>query len=622
MTSNNLPSRPPLQKIGAWPGPTGTDFIVWAPLLQKVELVLESPSSDASNLPGHPIPMKMDAFGYWHSRITAPPGCRYRYLLDGEQQCPDPASFHQPLGVHGPSEVMDLHDHPWQDSGWKGLPLAGMIIYELHTGCFSDSHDFAGITGRLDHLVSLGVNTIELMPLAQFAGVRNWGYDGVFPFAIQQSYGGLKGFRQLVDAAHARGIAVLVDVVYNHLGPEGSYLTAFGPYQTAKYPTPWGDALNFDDSWSDGVRNYFLQNTRMWLEDLHVDGLRLDAVHAIKDFSVCHFMQELKNLALDIEERTGRKKILIAEIDLNDPRYINAIDKGGYNLDGQWIDEFHHALHSLITGERNAYYEDFGKIRHLEDALRQTYVYNGIYSPHRKRTFGGKADGHPFSQFVVFAQNHDQIGNRALGDRLSTTLSLEQLKLSAATVLLSPYVPMLFMGEEYGEQNPFQFFVDFGDPALIEGVGKGRRAEFPDFYSDEAFPDPNSPSSFEHSCLSWKVDTEPGASLFGFYRHLIGLRKTRPAMLAMDRDNMLVHPADEATLSFERMGPDDHLYIWLHFGAEPRTITNATGKTLEKIFDTAATEWLGPGSSGESLVPDGAAITLAPYSATVFQQHL
>ena len=333
-----------------------------------------------------------------------------------------------------------------------------MIIYELHTGTFSPAHDFEGILQRLDYFVELGITAIELMPLAQFPGDRNWGYDGVFPFAVQHSYGGAAGFRRLVDAAHAKGIAVIVDCVYNHFGPEGNYLGQYGPYFTDKYKTPWGDALNFDDAWSDGVRNYFLQNARMWLEDFQVDALRLDAVHAIKDFSAITFLQELRQLAAEIERTTGCKKLLIAEMDLNDPRYINPPDKGGYGLNGQWIDEFHHALRTLLTGDRSAYYEDFGTIEQLEKAFRHTYVYDGIYSAYRKRHFGGHAGNNPYDQFIVFAQNHDQVGNRALGDRLTNILSFEQLKLAAATVLLSPYVPLLFMGEEYGERRPFQFF--------------------------------------------------------------------------------------------------------------------------------------------------------------------
>ncbi|HEY4206054.1 MAG TPA: alpha-amylase family glycosyl hydrolase, partial [Puia sp.] len=445
-------------------------------------------------------------------------------------------------------------------------------------------------------------------------GEHNWGYDGVYPFAIQQSYGGIRGFQRLVDAAHAKGMAVLVDVVYNHLGPEGNYLPHFAPYFSEKYHTPWGTPLNFDGPWSDGVRNYFLQNARMWLEDFHVDGLRLDAVHAIYDFSACHFIQQLKDLALQIEEKTGVKKTLIAEIDLNDPRYILPVEKGGYGLDGQWIDEFHHALRSLMTGERNAYYEDFGDIAHLEKAFKHTYVYNGNYSHHRKRSFGGRADHNPYSQFVVFAQNHDQIGNRPMGERLTHHLNFEQLKLAAATVLLSPYVPMLFMGEEYGETNPFQFFTDHSDPQLIRGIREGRQKEFPDFEKVFHLPDPQSEETFLHSNLSWNFEHDQGAILLQYYRQLIQFRKTRPAMQGSTRDSFHLHPSKGQTIAFERKILNDHIYIWLHFGDTPVRIENTTGYPLRKIFDSASLEWLWP-----SAVIDKS-VDMQPYSAVILEK--
>ncbi|MDO6434551.1 malto-oligosyltrehalose trehalohydrolase [Flavitalea sp. BT771] len=597
-----------LQKIGAWYDPAGSSFIVWAPACKKVELILESPPPTAH-------PMMPDGVGYWRITLPVPAGTPYRFRLNEENSYPDPASFHQPQGVHEPSVLVSRTDPSAGDEDWKGIPLSNMIIYELHTGCFSDTHDFDGIIRRLDYLDELGINTIELMPMGQCPGQRNWGYDGVAPFAIQHSYGGIRGFQRLVKAAHAKGIAVLVDVVYNHLGPEGNYLPFYGPYFSERYRTPWGSPLNFDGPWSDGVRNFFLQNARMWLEDYQVDGLRLDAVHAIYDFSACHFMQELKDLALDIETRTGRKKILIAEIDLNDPRYINSVEKGGYGLDGQWVDEFHHALRVLLTGERNAYYEDFGDITHLEKAFRHTYVYNGIYSQHRKKTFGGYADQHPFSQFVVFSQNHDQVGNRPMGDRLTHNVSFEQLKLAAATVLLSPYVPLLFMGEEYGEKNPFQFFTDFSDPALIEAVRAGRKKEFPAFAEGLVPPDPQSEETFLRSNLSWHFREGQGATLLAYYRHLIRLRKTRPALQGMTREEFHLYPLEGQTLSFERKILTDQVYVWLHFGDSPAIIHNPTGCALRKIFDSAAAAWCGPGEK----INNGK-IELQPYSAVVYEK--
>jgi len=565
--------------------------------------------------------MEKDAYGYWSITLPASPGARYGFRLDGDiRSLPDPASLSQPEGVHALSQVVDVHAFPWNDSGWKGLPLSNRIIYELHTGAFSPTHDFEGILQKLDYLHALGINTIELMPLAQFPGTRGWGYDGVYPYAIQYSYGGLAGFQRLVNAAHAIGISVIVDVVYNHLGPEGNYLNEYGPYFTDRYKTPWGCALNFDSAWSDGVRSFFLQNARFLLEDAHVDALRLDAVHAIYDNSAIPFVQQLKELAAEIGARAGCKKELIVEMDLNDPRYINPPSKGGYGMDGQWADEFHHALRTLLTGDTSGYYEDFGDITHLEKAFRNTYVYNNVYSPHRHRTFGGSAETNPYDQFVVFAQNHDHVGNRAEGNRLTGILSFEQLKLAAATVLLSPYVPLLFMGEEYGERNPFQYFVDFNDAALIKAVHAGRAREFRHGDAD-ALPDPQAEETFNHSVLSWQTAEEPGATLLRYYRHLIRFRQSRPAFQGRTRDTMIVHPPAGLTLPIERKILNDQLFIWFHFGDQPVSLANITWKHLGKVFDSADVEWNGPGSSAATEIPPGHPIVLAPYSVVVYQKN-
>jgi maltooligosyltrehalose trehalohydrolase len=609
-------------KIGAWYDQAASEFIVWAPLRSKVELVLSAPVPAV-------YPMEKDEFGYWRVSIaTVAAGARYVFRLDGEVTCPDPASLAQPDGVHGPSELINRSIYRQRDEGWTGIPLSNQIIYELHTGAFSLTHNFDGVGEKLDYLVDLGINAIELMPLAQFPGSRNWGYDGVYPFAIQHTYGGVAGFRRLVDAAHAKGIAVIVDVVYNHFGPEGNYLDQYGPYFTDKYRTPWGKAVNFDDAWSDGVRNYFLQNAAMWLDDYGVDALRLDAVHAICDFSAIPFVQQLKELAAEIERRTGCPKVLIAEMDLNDPRYINPPVRGGYGLDGQWVDEFHHALRTLLTGDRKAYYQDFGQIGQLEKAFRHTYVYNGNYSPYRKRTFGGHADHNPYDQFVVFAQNHDQVGNRAMGERLTGILSFEQLKLAAAAVLLSPYIPLLFMGEEYGEEKPFQFFVSFSDEQLIESVRKGRAAEFKEFsgggdpsVGTGAVPDPQAEETFAGSVLSWSYGQESGARLLRYYKHLISLRKTRPALQGRARDTMIVYPAIGQTLPLERKILNDQVYIWLHFGGEAVQLENGTGEALLKIFDSAALDWGGPGEIAGQEILAGQPIDIAPNSVIVYEKR-
>lgn len=526
--------------------------------------------------------MERDEWGYWRVRAAVGPGTMYKYRLDGGMMVPDPASLSQPDGVHGASAVVDLSAFRWSVGDWTGIPLANMIIYELHVGVFSATHDFDGVAAKLDYLAELGVNAIELMPIAQVPGDRNWGYDGVYPFAVQHSYGGAEGLRRLVDAAHRKGIAVVVDVVYNHFGPEGNYLSCFGPYFTEQYRTPWGGAINFDDAWSDGVRNYFFQHARLLLEEYRVDALRLDAVHAIKDLSAVPFLAELKELAADISRRTGRHKILIAETDLNDPKYIQPAAKGGYGLDGQWVDEFHHALRALLTGERKAYYEDFGSIGQLEKAFRDTYVYDGVYSPYRKRTFGGRVEGCAYEQFVVFSQNHDQVGNRACGERLGDHLSVAQLKLAAAAVLLSPYVPLLFMGEEYGEKRPFPFFVSFEDPSLIEAVRKGRAAEFEGFAGEGlTIPDPEAAATFESAVLSWSMDEE----LFGWYRELIRFRKTRPAMQGRARDTMAVRVVDRV-LVIERKIVNDRVVIFLNFGHRPLSARDLTDEPLRPVLES------------------------------------
>ena len=549
------------------------------------------------------LALEKDEKGYWRGNLRVEPGCKYLFRLDGQFRCPDPASLSQPEGVHGRSAVIDLTAFQWHDDEWTGIPLANLILYELHVGTFTSSHDFDGVAQKLDYLAELGINAIELMPLAQFPGSRNWGYDGVYPFAVQHSYGGADGLRRLVNAAHQRGIAVVVDAVYNHFGPEGNYLTQFAPYFTDNYRTPWGSAVNFDDAWSDGVRNYFLQNVRLWLEDFRVDALRLDAVHAIKDISAIPFVRQIKELAADIERRTGRRKLVIAELDLNDPRYIHPPARGGYGLDGQWVDEFHHSLRALLTGDRRAYYEDFGDIGCVERAFRNTYVYDGVYSAYRKRTYGGHADGCPYDQFVVFAQNHDQVGNRACGDRLTGHLSLAQLKLAAATVLLSPYVPLLFMGEEYGERKPFPYFVDFQDPGLIKNVREGRTAEFRGFVTDGAqIPDPEAESTFDSAVLSWDIARE----LLNFYRELIAFRKTRPALQGRARDTMIVHPAMGSVLMIERKIVTDRVLLFFNFGDRPVRVDELTSEKLRPVLPAAGGGEIGSGSD-----------EIAPFSVLV-----
>ncbi len=488
-------------------------FRVWAPRPRKIELVVA----------GNTHQLRPEGHGYFISEpIPAPPGTRYHFRLDhGDKVYPDPAGTYLPEGVHAASEVTE-RARP-QVHNFRGIALEDAVIYELHIGTFTSAGTFAAAAEKLDYLRELGVNCLELMPVAQTPGDRNWGYDVVAPFAVSRAYGGPRGLRDFIDAAHERGIAVLLDVIYNHLGPEGNYLPAFMPVFNDAHKTPWGSAINFDGADSDGVRNYFLQNVRMWLEEYGADGLRLDAVHAIKDQSAEHFLTALAAEADRIAAGQEREILLLAECDLNAPRFLTPRDRGGYGLTGQWVDEFHHALHALLTKEQNGYYEDFGSLDQLAAALRTGYVYTGQYSKHRNRNFGTDPGSHGLrpGQFTVFLQNHDQVGNRMIGDRLSGQLSQDQYLLAAATYLFSPFVPLIWMGEEWGEARPFPYFVHHGDAGLIEAVRRGRAAEFAAFQRPGlSVPDPQGEETFRSAVLSWPEES----TVLAFYRKALHLR--------------------------------------------------------------------------------------------------
>ncbi len=585
-------------------------FRVWAPLKEKAEVIVE----------GSGYAMTRDDRGYWTMTVDhVLPGARYKFRLDDTQELPDPASHLQPEGVHGPSAVVD-HTFSWTDDRWNGLALQDMIIYELHVGTFTEEGTFEAIIQKLDYLKTLGVNAIEIMPIAQFPGERNWGYDGVYPFAPHPGYGGVTGLKRLVDACHRAGVAVLLDVVYNHQGPEGNYFGMYAPYFTDKYKTGWGQAINFDDAYSDGVRNFYWQNALMWLGDYHIDGLRLDAVHAIWDSGAKHFIAELSRLVRDLEKEAGRKKVLIAEFDLNNPRYISGTAAGGYGLDGQWIDEYHHALHAVVTGEVNGYYEDFGTVDHLARAVRDSYVYTGQYSQHRKKNFGTTCEGNHYGQFVVFAQNHDQIGNRMKGDRLSASLSFEKLKLVAAAYLLSPHVPMLFMGEEYGERNPFQYFISHTDPELVKSIQEGRRREFAYFNWEGDLPDPQDEKTFLACKLSWSHESDPmSASLVSFYRHLIAFRKEYPAIRNVERSSVSVWPVVNDLLVFGRAGESQRLIVAMNFSDGVNQVSFGERLRFRVLIDSASKSWSGSGEvvTDEEITHDF--LTISPESVKVIQ---
>jgi maltooligosyltrehalose trehalohydrolase len=516
-------------------------FTVWAPTAHTVEL-------DAA---GARVPMVRDQRGWWTCDAEAGD---YGFVVDGDGPFPDPRSPSQPTGVHGLSRAVDHDAFPWSDDGWRGVHLPGAVLYEVHVGTFTPEGTFDAAITKLDHVVDLGVDAIELLPVAEFSGERGWGYDGVDLYAPHHAYGGSDGLKRFVDACHARGVGVVIDVVYNHLGPAGNYLGRYGPYFTDRHRTNWGDAVNVDGRDSGEVRRFVIDNAVTWLRDYHCDGLRLDAVHAIVDDSAVHLLEELSSRIEELSAFVRRPLFLVAESDLNDPRFVRSRDAGGYGLDASWADEWHHALHAALTGERDGYYEDFGSLGVLAKALRQAWVYAGDWSPHRGRVHGRPPTGLRGSQFVVCTQNHDQVGNRAAGERLSQLVSPGRLRIAAALLLTSPFVPMLFMGEEWGASTPFQYFTDHEDPDLGRAVSEGRRNEFRSFGWDPAdVPDPQDPATFERSKLQW--EEAEGSALLEWYRALVRLRRSRADLTDGRPERVRVDVDEEAQrLTFHRGG--------------------------------------------------------------------
>jgi maltooligosyltrehalose trehalohydrolase len=606
-------------QLGASPaGAQGTGFCVWAPDSRTVEVHIVEPEDRR-------VPMEACSRGYHYATVaSAGPGTRYLYVLEGNRERPDPASRFQPQGVHGPSEVT-CSEYPWTDSGWHGLPLAKYIFYELHVGTFSPEGTFDGAARLLDYLVELGVTAVELMPLAQFPGCRNWGYDGVYPFAVQNCYGAPLGLKRFVDACHNRGLAVVIDVVCNHLGPEGNYVAEFGPYFTDRHKTPWGRAMNFDGPGSDEVRRYFIENAVYWVEEYHADGLRLDAVHAMFDHSARHFLDELGREVKRSAAKLHRRIYVILESDLNDTRLVRSEAVGGYGLDAQWNDDFHHALHTILTGESNGYYQDFGDLSQLVKAYREGFVYTGQYSPSRQRRHGDCSRALPAGKLVVFSQNHDQVGNRMLGERLSHLVPFEAAKLAAGVVLLSPFLPLLFMGEEYGETAPFEYFVSHSAPQLIEAVRKGRRKEFAGFLSDVDSPDPQDEATFLRCKLNHHLRREgEHRQLFELYRELIRLRKTHPALARLDKEDMDVFGNEKrGLLSVRRWSGESEVLSVFHFGeAQWHFCLPVPAGSWQRLIDSADARWGGAGVSvPETLESDGElALSVRPKSFIVLSK--
>ncbi len=593
-------------------------FKVWAPLRTDVSLKLLSPAARS-------LAMHRDEEGYWEVLAEGvAPGTHYRYELDKGLLRPDPASRYQPEGVHGPSATVDHAAVPWSDTSWKGLSPAEMIIYELHIGAFTPEGTFAAAVHRLEALRDLGINAVEIMPIAQFPGQRNWGYDGVYPFAVQNSYGGPAGLKRFVDACHGRGMAVILDVVYNHLGPEGNYLQDFGPYFTDRYRTPWGSAVNFDDAYSDGVRNFFIGNALHWFGDYHIDALRLDAIHGMTDMSATPFLRELAGKVRSFSAESGREFYLIAESDLNDPKVVRPNGQGGYGLHAQWNDDFHHAVHTLLTGEHEGYYADFGLPDQLETAYREGFIYAGQHSAYRKRRHGASSADLAPEKFVVFSQNHDQVGNRMLGERLSALVPFEALKLAAGLVILSPNIPLFFMGEEYGEEAPFLYFVDHADAGLIEAVREGRKREFGSFSWKGTPPDPASPETFLRSKLHWERRTEgQHAALLAYYRTLIAMRRSHPLFSADAARQIGVRRLPSAEVLALSILKGEVQVAWLaHFGTEDAPIACPFPEgSWRKLIDSGDTVWAGPGTLLPERVQADADIVLRPKSFSVFARE-
>ncbi|MBD1804616.1 malto-oligosyltrehalose trehalohydrolase [Microcoleus sp. FACHB-SPT15] len=606
-------------KVGSnYLGDGRCEFIVWAPTHEEVAVEVVSPTHRS-------LPMQKDEWGYF--KVLAEdiePGTLYFYKLGGETDKPDPASHSQPKDVHGPSEVVDHTQMNWTDAGWSGIPLEEMIIYELHVGTFTAEGTFEAIIPRLRELYEFGINAIELMPIGQFPGNRNWGYDGVFPYAAQHSYGGSEGLKKLVDAAHQQGISIILDVIYNHFGPEGNCMSDYAPYFTESYQTAWGNAINFDKQYSYGVRNYFIENALYWFETFHIDALRLDASDNIFDIGVKHFLQELAENVDALSKKQGRKFYLTAENDLSDTKVIRSIEAGGYGIDAQWNDAFHHCLHSLITEEKAGYYEDYGRCEQLAKAFKEGFVYSGQYSPFRKKFHGSDSSAIPGHQFVVFIQNHDQVGNRALGDRLTHLVSFEALKLAAGVLLLAPNIPLIFMGEEYAEDAPFLYFVSHTDQKLVEVVREGRKKDFAAFHLEGEFIDPFSEDTFKKCQLNWE-DRQEGKHkvLLDLYQHLIHLRRTLPALKTLDKQNLEASVIEEDKLMFlHRWSQNSQILCIMNF-SEKDVSFNATlpSGNWQKTLDSSESKWMGLGSTLPDKLRQEQEVTIRPHSFVLYQME-
>ncbi len=591
-------------------------FTVWAPFREHMEVTILDPEQDRI------VPLQPAGQGYWQAVISGvPPGSLYRYRLDRELERPDPASNSQPQGVHGPSRVVDHRAFAWEDRDWTGIFHSELVLYELHIGTFTPEGTCQAIIPRLDQLKKLGITALSLMPVAQCPGERNWGYDGVFPYAVSQAYGGCQGLKELVNACHRSGLAVILDVVYNHLGPEGNYLRDFGPYFTSAYATPWGEAINFDQAYSEPVRRFFLDNALYWAEHFHIDGLRLDAIHAIMDQSPHPFLQELSKEMEAMGQNLGKPISIIAESDLNDAKVLRPRSQGGFGHQAQWTDDFHHSLHAVLTGEDQGYYQDFGRLQDLQKSMENGYVYTWQYSNFRKRRHGTPNSECRGEQFVIYSQTHDQVGNRMLGERLSRLVDFEALKLAAGCMLCSPFVPMLFMGQEYAEPAPFLYFVHHSDPDLVEAVRRGRAEEFKDFQWAGTPPDPQDEKTFLDSKLNWDLcSTGQHAQMLALYQELFRLRRTLPPLRVLDKDRVQADTwNDDTVLTVLRWYRGQDILFIGNFSGRKQTWTARVPRGARNLLlDSSREEWAGPGGLAPAVLGHTTQISLMPWSFVLY----
>ena len=606
-------------RVGANYQKKSCEFVVWAPNARKVSLFL------TDNNVAHSMG-KVDANGYWKLILgDVKPGLEYMYQLDGHAPLPDPASFFQPRGVFGASAVVDHGSYSWRDDKWRGLQLKDMIFYELHIGTFTPEGTFKAAEGRLKELVDLGINAVELMPIAQFPGSRNWGYDAAFIYAVQNTYGAPDDLKHFVDECHQQGVAVFTDIVYNHAGPEGNFLNLYGPYFLEKQMTHWGPMANLDGPFNGPVREYFLQNTLYWLEKYHLDGLRLDAVLSMLDSSPKHFLQQLTEAVQQCSKTIGRRMWLIAESGYNQPKVLSQRKLGGFEFDAQWLDDFQHAVFALLTGEQEGYYRNYGSVSDLMEILVQPYLHvggGGFDKSFRRRKPNEDFLWISSDRLIVFIQNHDQVGNRLLSDRITTIAGFEAAKVGAGMTLLSPYTPLLFMGEEYGETAPFNFFVDYTNKELSAVTRAGRIKEFEEFHWKGENPDPANVQTFEASKLHWDLRyEEKGKKILDYYKALIRLRKRMISPCYADRSKMkLLGSESQKMLFMQRCQLDCANVVIVNLSPNESSFVFPfdEGKYV-KIIDSADVAWSGPGETLSNIIAHGDRQKIRGYNIAVFE---